>query len=90
METIETMKMIRCADCSRPLMKYIVKVPTTEIKHQLQATCPFCNSQSFIEKVDGDIGIAPITRDEKYTSTTIADVQILENGLSKFIIQKGK
>jgi hypothetical protein len=82
---------IKCSDCNKPLIHYRVVVPDAPLAHKLQATCPFCNGQSFVHEVKGHIYTGPIGKDESVNPTQILDIETdRETGYSKFKLGKAQ
>lgn len=91
-ETVEIQdggdKIVCCKDCGKQLMVYRVYAPKVDFIHKLKATCPYCDSESFVVSVAGMFYYGPISQETSQNPTVIDSIDMdTQPGVSIFKVK---
>lgn len=79
---------IRCAECNRKLLQFLVKDPNVDKVVNIKAKCPFCVGSSAIQHIVGLVYVGPITSDLTASPVKVVDIDY-NDGVFTYILKKG-
>lgn len=79
---------ICCNNCNKKIWNYAVVAPNEPVTHAFSVTCPFCNSDTDVFRIEGLMSAGPVGEDQSKYPTTIVDMVLDEQNIWRIKLGK--